>query len=93
MRLAQCKSSEGQGCRREVTLRRDTFEGSHLQLELIIRLIHLWSTKTHVGKAVRELKVGIILDIIIIVCHLLIITIQIDEGTGIDFMRDVCAQY
>ena len=29
MRLAQCKSPEGQGCRREVTLRRDTFAGSH----------------------------------------------------------------
>ena len=66
MRLVKRKSSEGQGwrcprkvCRKEVTLRKNTFfAGSHLQLELILRLIYLWSSKTPVGKAIKELKVG-----------------------------------
>ena len=47
MRLVKRKSPEGQGwrcprkvCRKEVTLRKNTFfAGSHLQLELILRLI------------------------------------------------------
>ena len=67
MRLVKRKSPEGQGwrcprkaCRKEVTLCKNTFfAGSHLQLELILRLIHLWSSKTPVGKAIKELKVGI----------------------------------
>ena len=49
MRLVKRKSPEGQGwrcprkaCRKEVTLRKNTFfAGSHLQLELILWLIHL----------------------------------------------------
>ena len=31
--------------------------GSHLEIQVILRLLHLWSTKTPVGKAQDELKV------------------------------------
>ncbi|KAL5515970.1 hypothetical protein EMCRGX_G001225 [Ephydatia muelleri] len=47
------------GCRKEVTLRKGTFfEGTHLEIQVILRLQHLWSTKTPVGKAQDEVKVG-----------------------------------
>eukprot|EP00731_Ephydatia_muelleri_P039177 Em1181g1a len=47
------------GCLKEVALRKGTFfEGSHLEILQILRLLHLWSTKTPVGKAQDELKVG-----------------------------------
>ncbi|KAL5502087.1 hypothetical protein EMCRGX_G008805 [Ephydatia muelleri] len=46
-------------CRKEITLRRGTyFEGSHLEIQVILRLLHLWSTKTLVGKAQDELQVS-----------------------------------
>eukprot|EP00731_Ephydatia_muelleri_P008965 Em0004g1303a len=33
-------------------------KGSHLEIQVILRLLHLWSTKTPVGKAQDEVKVG-----------------------------------
>ena len=35
------------------------YSGSHLEILLVLRLLHLWSTKTPVGKAQDELKVSI----------------------------------
>ena len=35
------------------------YSGSHLPIEVIVRLIHMWSVKTPVGKAQDELKVYI----------------------------------
>ena len=31
--------------------------GSHLPIEKILRIIHLWSTQTQVGKTMEELEV------------------------------------
>ena len=35
------------------------YSGSHLPIEVIVRLIHMWSVKTPVGKAQDELEVYI----------------------------------
>ncbi|KAL5488552.1 hypothetical protein EMCRGX_G017506 [Ephydatia muelleri] len=46
------------GCRKELALRGGTFfEGSHLSLLSILRIIHLWSTKTPVAKTISEFEV------------------------------------
>ena len=47
------------GCRKEVALRPGTFfEGSHLLISQILSMIHLWSTKTPVGKIMTEVDVS-----------------------------------
>ena len=47
------------GCRKEVALRPGTFfEGSHLLISQILLMIHLWSTKTPVGKMMTEVDVS-----------------------------------
>ena len=35
-----------------------TLSGSHLEISTILRIIHLWSTKTPVGKMTSELSVS-----------------------------------
>ena len=35
------------------------YSGSHLPIEVILRLIHMWSVKTPVGKVQDELEVYI----------------------------------
>ena len=35
-----------------------TLSGSHLEIATILRIIHLWSTKTPVGKMASELSVS-----------------------------------
>ena len=37
---------------------RNQILGSHLEIQVILRLLHLWSTKTAVGKAQDEVKVS-----------------------------------
>ena len=65
------------GCRREVSLRKDTFfEGSHLEIEKILRILHLWSTKTPLNKMRVEVEVST--------------KTAVD---WYNFVRDVCAQY
>ena len=47
------------GCRREVSLRKDTFfEGSHLEIEKILRILNLWSTKTPLNKMRVEVEIS-----------------------------------
>ena len=65
------------GCRREVSLRKDTFfEGSHLEIEKILRILHLWSTKTPLNKMRVEVEVST--------------KTAVD---WYNFVRDVCATY
>ena len=46
-------------CRREVTLRSGTyFEASPLPIEKILRILHLWSSKTPVGKMMVEAEIS-----------------------------------
>ena len=47
------------GCRKEEALQPGTFfEGSHLLISQILSMIHLWSTKTPVGKMMTEVDVS-----------------------------------
>ena len=64
------------------------YSGSHLPIEVIVQLIHMWSVKTPVGKAQDELEVYIST---VAYCIL-----QISSATAVDwynFVRDICAEY
>ena len=71
-----------------------SFLGSHLSLSIILRIIHLWSTKTPVGKTMTEVEVHLWST-----CMNYIDTfksLKVSDHTAVDwynFIRDVCAQY
>ena len=46
------------GCQKEISLRKGSFfANSHLPIEKILRLIHLWASKTPLRKMIDEVKV------------------------------------
>ncbi|KAL5502706.1 hypothetical protein EMCRGX_G009521 [Ephydatia muelleri] len=46
-------------CLKEVALRKETFfDGSHLEILQVLRLLQQWSTKTPLGKAQDEVQVA-----------------------------------
>ena len=46
------------GCQKQVSLRKGSFfENSNIELEKILRLMHLWSTKTPLKQMREELEV------------------------------------
>ena len=90
----RCWRCPRKACRKEVSLRDGTFFAkSHLEIERIIRLIHLWSTRTSLGRMMKETKHAIdwlTRNATIFTC------MQISTKTAVDwynFLRDVCAQY
>ena len=46
------------GCRKEVALREGSFfSKSHLEIQKILRIVHLWSTRTPLGRMMKEVQV------------------------------------
>ena len=63
----RCWRCPRKACRKEVSLRAGTlFSQSHLSIEKILRILYLWSTKTPLGRMMKEVQVTSKFSIVIV---------------------------
>ena len=70
------------------------YSGSHLPIEVILRLIHMWSVKTSVKKAQDDIKFNMHIAKMQLFGAYCIL--QISSAITVDwynFVHDICAEY